>query len=124
MKFYAGETYKEAIAFRPITGVRATEMEDIKRLLEFYPVVLDFEEVAKGKRRFEWAYCGPYCYCVYDKTEGQFVTHEYAPEKIKYFKSIRRAMEWIYDHNKEFYDSIPNLSTKKIEEKEGTTDEI
>ena len=124
MRFCAGETYKEAIAFRPITGMRDNEIENIKRLLEFYPVVLDFKEVAKGERKFSWRYCGPYCYCVYDEVEGRFVTHEHAPERIKYFKSIRRAMEWIYDHNKEFYDSIPNLSTKKTEGEEGTTDEI
>lgn len=114
MKFSYGCSYKEAICGIPAMGYHMVKDRDaILMFLMRYDVVLDYKQVKLGKSDYTWRYKGPYCYMVFDEKKKQPVMREDKPDKVRYFKSISRAMEWIYDHNKEFYDSIPNLSTKK-----------
>lgn len=118
MKLCAGRTYEEAIAFRPITKIQREDRDEIKKICESYEVVLDYKPVQGKGCRYMWKFRAPFCYYVIDKhlPDHGLVLKEDGSGKPIAFKSIYRAMVWIYNHDREFYDGMRNLSTRGKED--------
>lgn len=111
MKFAVGSTYKEAIVNRPLVGISRFDEEAINHIRSSYNVVLLYKNCINNSV-YSWKAKGPFCYYVYNKQINRPVCNKDS-SKILYFKSIHKATEWIYKHDKEFYNSQPNLSIKE-----------
>lgn len=120
MKLCAGRTYEEAIAFRPITRIRQEDRAEINKICESYEVVLDYKPVQGKGCRYMWKFRAPFCYYVIDKRSPNrgLVLKEDGSGKPMAFKSIYKAMIWIYHHDRKFYDGMKNLSIRMPEERE------
>lgn len=114
MKLCIGNTYEEAIATRPMTGVKQDDIAGLRTIFMRHKVVLNYKPVQRNCR-YTWKRGGPFCFYVVDNTyaDKPLVMRGDGSGKPIVFKSIYKAMIWIYNNDKDYYDSLPNLSARK-----------
>lgn len=123
MKLAAGKTYREAITMRPYAGINKNDLERINTIRENMPVVIDYKKLKKGEK-YLWKRHGPFCYYIIEKATGEAIREKSSSRsskgemKIKYFKSISRAKEWMYEKDKDYYNSLSNLTVMCIASEE------
>jgi len=113
MKFACGATYQEAVTGAPLTHIDP-QSNDFHRMLQQFPVVLDFQLV--GYHKYCWEYQHHFCYYIKNIKTGKYVMEKKRDGKTKpvALKSKYQAKTWVYYKDKQYFDSLQNLSTMVI----------